>query len=83
MLGHDLFGLERYSPHTRHMVVVDILTFDSPVGCPGERYRFFLSDEGYTNAKKSAERGEIKICSHAAVGIGRLYHDKKLTGPER
>lgn len=83
MLGHDLFGLERYSPHTRHMVVVDILTSDSPVGCPGERYRFFLSDEGYKNAKKSAERGEIKIRSHATVGVGRLYHDKKLTGPER
>ena len=65
MLGHDLFGLERYSPHTRHMVVVDILTSDSPVGFPGERYRFFLSDEGYKNAKKSAERGEIKIRSHA------------------
>lgn len=83
MLGHDLFGLERYSPYTRHMVVVDILNSDSPVGFPGERYRFFLSDEGYKNAKKSAEQGEIKIRSHAAVGAGRLYHDKKLPHPER
>lgn len=57
-MGHDLFGLERYSPHTRHMVVVDILTFDSPVGCPGERYRFFLSDDGYKNAKKSAGKSK-------------------------
>lgn len=83
MLGHDLFGYERHLPDARHMVVVDILTSDSPVGFPGERYRFFLSDEGYKNAKKSAERGEIRIRSHAALCAGRLYHDKKLTRPER
>lgn len=83
LLGHDLYGLERYSPYTRHMVVVDILNADSPVGFPGERYRFFLSDEGYKNARASAARGEIKIRSHAAVGMGQLYHDKKLTRPER
>lgn len=83
MLGHDLFGYERHLPDARHMVVVDILTSDSPVGFPGERYRFFLSDEGYQNAKKSAERGEIRIRSHAAVCAGRLYHDKKLNRPER
>lgn len=83
MLGHDLFGFERHLPDARHMIIVDILTTDSPVGFPGERYRFFLSDEGYKNAKKSAERGEIKIRSHAAVGAGRLYHDKKLNYPER
>ena len=83
MLGHDLHGMERSLPRTRHMVVLDILTSDSPVGSPGEHYRFFLSAEGYKNARASAARGEIKIISHAAVGVGRLYHDKKLTRPER
>lgn len=82
MLGHDLFGMERSLPRTRHMVVLDILTSDSQVGTPGERYRFFLSAEGYKNAKASAERGEIKIISHAAAGVGRLYYDKKLTRPK-
>ena len=40
--GHDLAGMERFLPETRHMVTVDILNSDSPVGFPGERYRFFL-----------------------------------------
>lgn len=77
MQGHDLTGLERFLPDTRHMIVLDVLNNDSPVGYKGERYRFFLSDEGYKNAKKSQQRGEIKVRSHAAVAAGRLYPDKK------
>ncbi|MFR3753105.1 MAG: DUF5720 family protein [Enterocloster sp.] len=32
-----------------------------PVGYKGEHYRFFLSDEGYQNARRSEPRGEIAI----------------------
>lgn len=77
MQGHDLTGLERFMEETRHMITLDVLNNDSPVGYKGERYRFFLSDEGYQNAKKSQQRGEIKIKSHAAVCAGHLYPDKK------
>ena len=75
--GHDLAGVERFMQETRHMIMLDVLNNDSPVGYKGERYRFFLSDEGYKNAKKSEQRGEIKIKSHAAVAAGKLYPDKK------
>lgn len=81
--GHDLAGVERFMPETRHMVTVDILNSDSPVGFPGERYRFFLSDEGYKNAKASENRGEIRIRNHAAVMAGKLYPDKKPPTQER
>ena len=81
--GHDLAGIERFLPETRHMVTVDILNSDSPVGFPGERYRFFLSDEGYKNARASENRGEIKIRNHAAVMAGKLYPDKKPPAQER
>lgn len=81
--GHDLAGMERFLPETRHMVTVDILNSDSPVGFPGERYRFFLSDEGYKNARASEKRGEIKIRNHAAVIAGKLYPDKKPPAQER
>ena len=81
--GHDLAGMERFLPETRHMVTVDILNSDSPVGFPGERYRFFLSDEGYRNAKASENRGEIRIRHHAAVMAGKLYPDKKPSAQER
>lgn len=77
MQGHDLTGVERFMQETRHMITLDVLNNDSPVGYKGERYRFFLSDEGYKNAKKSEQRGEIKIKSHAAVAAGKLYPDKK------
>src|SRR5699024_7681723 len=72
LLGHDLSGMERFLPETRHMVILDVLDNGSPVGYKGERYRFFLSDEGYKNARKSEERGEIRICSHAAVASGHI-----------
>lgn len=77
MQGHDLDGLERFLPETRHMVTLDVLNNQSPVGYKGERYRFFLSDEGYKNARASEKRGEIRIKSHAAVAAGKLYPDKK------
>ena len=75
--GHDLSGIERFQQDTRHMVILDVLHDDSPVGFKGERYRFFLSDAGYNNARASEKRGEIKIRSHAAVSAGKLYPDKK------
>lgn len=81
MQGHDLEGMERFHQDTRHMVTLDVLNNDSPVGTKGERYRFFLSDEGYKNARASEGRGEIRIRSHAAVSGGRLYPDRK--GQER
>ena len=71
MQGHDLTGMERFHPETRHMIVLDIKTSDSPVGFPGERHRYFLSDEGYRNARASEGRGEIKRQSHAAVAAVR------------
>ena len=81
--GHNLAGMERFLPETRHMVTVDILNSDSPVGFHGERYRFFLSDGGYKNARASEKRGEIKIRNHAAVMAGKLYPDKKPLAQER
>lgn len=82
LLGHDLMGIEQFMPETRHMITLDVLNNDSPVGYKGERYRFFLSDEGYQNARRSEQRGEIAIKSHAAVSGGKLYPDRKLTSRE-
>ena len=80
--GHDLSGEERYLPQTRHMITLDIQR-DCAVGFKGECFRFYLSDEGYRNAKYSEQKGEIKIKSHAAVVAGKLYPDKKPKQQER
>lgn len=81
--GHELMGTERFLPGVRHMVLVEILTQDSTVGHPGEHYRFFLSEEGYKNAKAHERAGEIRIYYHAAVSGGKLYLDKSRKHNER
>ena len=80
--GHDLSGIERFHPETRHMITLEVQK-QCFVGFKGERFRFFLSDEGYRNAKHSEQEGEIKIKSHAAVVAGKLYPDKKPRQQER
>ena len=34
--GHDIMALERFDPEVRHMVVCDVLSFESPVGDKGD-----------------------------------------------
>ena len=82
MLGHDLSGKERFRPETRHMITLEVQK-DCFVGLRGERFRFYLSDESYRNAKYSEQEGEIKIKSHAAVVARKLYPDKKSKQQER
>ena len=47
--GHDYMDLQRFAENTRHMIIFDVLTHDSPVGWKGERTRLFLSDKGYSH----------------------------------
>ena len=54
--GHDIMALERFDPATRHMIVFDVLTHDSPVGWKGEKMRLFLTDAGYSKASISWHR---------------------------
>lgn len=34
--GHDIMALERFDPEVRHMIVFDVLSYDSPVGDKGD-----------------------------------------------
>ena len=47
MKGHDIMALERFDPEVRHMIVFDVLSYDSPVGDKGDKMRLFLTDVGY------------------------------------
>ena len=75
--GHDIMALERFDPATRHMIVFDVLTHDSPVGWKGEKMRLFLTDTGYSKALENQEKGHIKIRNHAKVLSGDLHYDHK------
>ncbi len=76
MQGHDLSGKERFRPETRHMITLEVQK-QCFVGFKGERFCFYLSDEGYRNAKHSEQEGESRIKSLAAVVSGKLYPNKK------
>lgn len=75
--GHGILAIERFLDNTRHMIIFDVLTHESPVGGKGERLRMFLSDEGYAKAKEAQANGHIKIHKHAAVIEGHILPDKK------
>ncbi len=40
-------GLERFDPEVRHMIVFDVLSYDSPVGDKCDKMCLFLTDVGY------------------------------------
>ena len=75
--GHTYMDLARFDEATKHMIIFDVLTHDSPVGWKGERTRLFLAEAGYQKALENQEKGHIKIISHARVAKGNLYYDHK------
>lgn len=77
LAGHDIMALERFDPDTRHMIVFDVLSHESPMGWKGEKMRLFLTDAGYSKALENQEKGHIKIRNHAKVLSGDLHYDHK------
>ncbi len=75
--GHDIMALERFDPEVRHMIVFDVLSYDSPVGDKGDKMRLFLTDAGYQKFLDSQERGEVKLKNHAKVSGGHLRYDHR------
>lgn len=76
LAGHDIMALERFGEDTRHMIVFDVLSNESPVGFKGDHMRLFLTGNGYQNASESQSRGEIKVRRHANVLNGHLFYDQ-------
>jgi len=77
--GQGIMDLQRFAEDTRHMIIIDVLTWDCPVGDKGERIRIFLTDEGYKQALESEGRGEMKIIRRARVRRGDISYE----APER
>ena len=77
LAGHDIMALERFDPDTRHMIVFDVLSHESPVDWKGEKMRLFLTEAGYGRALENQDKGFIKIRNHAKVLAGNLHYDRK------
>ena len=72
-----VMGLERFDPEVKHMIVFDVLSYDSPVGDKGDKMRLFLTEAGYQKFLESQERGEVKLKNHAKVSGGHLHYDRR------
>ena len=59
--GHSYMDLQRFADDTRHMIIFDVLTNDSPVGWKGERTRLYLSQTGYEKALESQQKVRLKL----------------------
>ena len=70
--GHTYMDLARFDDATKHMIIFDVLTDESPVGWKGERNRLYLSDVGYQKALDNQKAGNIKIISHGSKCILQL-----------
>ena len=73
--GHDYMDLQRFAENTRHMIIFDVLTHDSPVGWKGERTRLFLSDIDYEIRLESQMNMQVRLLSHVWVRYGDLFSD--------
>lgn len=60
--GHSYMDLNRFAEDTRHMIIFDTLTADSPVGWKGERSRAFLTEEGYKKVPGTPGTGAYQDC---------------------
>ena len=57
--GHTYMDLARFDEATKHMIIFDVLTDESPVGWKGERNRLYLSDVGYQKALDNVARHDF------------------------
>ena len=62
---------------TRHMIVFDVLSHESPMGYKGDKMSLFLTEAGYGKALENQDKGFIKIKNHAKVIAGNLRYDHK------
>ena len=74
--GHGLLALERFHDDTRHMMICEVYA-PSAYGNPGDKNRWFLTEQGYADALTAAQKRQIKIKSHAAIVEGHILPDKK------
>ena len=76
--GHTYMDLARFDDATKHMIIFDVLTDESPVGWKGERNRLYLSDVGYQKALDNQKAGNIKIISHERDRKGSIQTTQEV-----
>ena len=67
--GHTYMDLARFDEATKHMIIFDVLTNESPVGWKGERNRLYLSEAGYQKAldNQNQDYQSCQCCQRKSV----------------
>ena len=68
---------ERFDPEVKHMIVFDVLSYDSPVGDKGDKMRLFPYRCRLSEILESRNGGEVKLKNHAKVSDGHLHYDRR------
>ena len=75
--GHSYMGLERFADDTRHMIIFDVLTNDSPVGWKGERTRLYLKNVWRIRKKGISKFSVMPKCPEGiCITIKKMCLDK-------
>ena len=69
-------ALERFRDDTRHMMICEVFK-SCPYGNPGDKNRFFLTEQGYSDALAAVQQRQIRIKTHATMVEGHILPDKK------
>ncbi len=85
-------ALERFDPEVRHMIVFDVLSYDSPVGDKGDKmrlfpYRYRLSEifresgTGRSETEKTMRRSlaAISIMTTGIMSCNGIVEERRLT----
>ena len=82
--GHDIMGLERFAPDTRHMIVFDVSPHESTIGWVGENVcaRFLLTkgtgEHWRTRRMATSKSSTMPVCQVVAYGmIMKTEHDRE------
>lgn len=70
--GHEPFDNARFDGDTKHMLIFEVLKGDASVGSVGEKWRIYLTEEGYQKAKHEEREGYIKILEDCSVRAGHV-----------
>ena len=54
-----IWSLNRFADDTRHMIIFDVVSDDSPWGSKGDRMRLYLNDAGHGKAEQLQKEGMI------------------------
>lgn len=79
--GHTYMDLARFDEATKHMIIFDVLTNESPVGWKGERNRLYLSEAGirklWTTRKPVTSRLSVMpmLPEEICITTAEIWHD--------